>query len=553
MANRQIFNSLQSRVRKADTINRAGGTAYKFDDEHALCQYVVTGTFNGTYYATAQEQLDEVKKLVGKIRPDFVAKAAIYGRQKGRMKDVPAYLMAHLAAKGELELLRAAWPLVINNPKMLLNFVQIVRSGVTGRKSFGSAVRRLIREWITSRSGNKLYRASIGYTDPSLTDVVKMVHPTPVNTEQSALFAYLLGATLDENDILTRYSRDGEVLQQYELAELPKLVQDVEWFKHDNANPLPDLDFRALTNYGLTEVHWKKIAGNMPWNTLRMNLNTLARNGVFQDKGVTAEVVAKLSDPEEVRKWNAFPYQLLTTYQNVGDDIPQSVKNALQIAMETATENVPYLGKEIAVCIDLSASMGSPVTSDRNYGVRLVRGASQHGTTTRTTCVDVAALIAAALARANPDDTKVIAWASSCAELKNFNPFDSIMTNSQRFAHCGIGGGTNSELALRLLNRQKWAGDLVIYVSDNQSWMHSNRYGGTGMENEWQKFKARRKGAKLVCIDIQAYGDTQVKDATSVLNIGGFNDSVFEVIQRFVETDSNTHFVDVVDEVEIGA
>jgi 60 kDa SS-A/Ro ribonucleoprotein len=75
----------------------------------------------------------------------------------------------------------------------------------------------------------------------------------------------------------------------------------------------------------------------------------------------------------------------------------------------------------------------------------------------------------------------------------------------------------------------------------------------TGMEKEWQAFKTRNKQAKLVCLDIQPYTDTQCPDNKDVLNIGGFNDSVFSVVDRFVNTDVDSHFTDVINEMELAS
>ena len=90
-------------------------------------------------------------------------------------------------------------------------------------------------------------------------------------------------------------------------------------------------------------------------------------------------------------------------------------------------------------------------------------------------------------------------------------------------------GGTNCSAPLYATERQRQAGDVVIYVSDNESWMDSNRAWNSGTETmkQWNAFKSRNKDAKLVCIDIQPYAHTQAKERADILNIGGFSDQVF--------------------------
>jgi 60 kDa SS-A/Ro ribonucleoprotein len=112
-------------------------------------------------------------------------------------------------------------------------------------------------------------------------------------------------------------------------------------------------------------------------------------------------------------------------------------------------------------------------------------------------------------------------------------PRDTILTNAARLAALG-GGGTNCSAPLVWLNAARKAPDLVIFVSDNQSWVDAAHAGqATATMAEWAKLKARNPAAKLVCIDIQPYGTTQAAERSDVLNIGGFSDAVFARLAAF--------------------
>ena len=74
-----------------------------------------------------------------------------------------------------------------------------------------------------------------------------------------------------------------------------------------------------------------------------------------------------------------------------GAKVPAVVREALQDAMEIALENVPAFGGRVVVCPDVSGSMASPVTGTRR------------GATSAVRCIDVAALVAAAVLRTNRD------------------------------------------------------------------------------------------------------------------------------------------------------
>jgi 60 kDa SS-A/Ro ribonucleoprotein len=97
-------------------------------------------------------------------------------------------------------------------------------------------------------------------------------------------------------------------------------------------------------------------------------------------------------------------------------------------------------------------------------------------------------------------------------------------------------------------------GDLVIYVSDNESWADFARRQGRGtiMADEWQRFRRRNPHAKLVLIDIQPYGSTPVHERADVLNVGGFSDSVFSLISLFAKGElDRDHWVSLIRSVSL--
>src|SRR5215472_3476186 len=125
MANKKIFKPARP---AGVTSNLAGGVAYTMSDKAALTQYLMTGTFSNTFYAYAEEDTARVIELAKKLEPEYVAKLAVFARERGYMKDAPALLVAVLAGRSP-KLFERAFKRVIDTSKMLRNFVQIVRSG----------------------------------------------------------------------------------------------------------------------------------------------------------------------------------------------------------------------------------------------------------------------------------------------------------------------------------------------------------------------------------------------------------------------------------------
>src|SRR5258708_10451008 len=150
MANKTLFATLRDLlIPQTETVNSEKAPAYGLAPKHALAQYAATGCFGHTFYATPTEQLTRVLELCDAVDPEFVARVAIFSRAQSFMKDMPALLCAWLSAR-EPRLHETVFARVIDNTRMLRTYVQILRSGVVGRKSLGTAPKRLVREWLAS-------------------------------------------------------------------------------------------------------------------------------------------------------------------------------------------------------------------------------------------------------------------------------------------------------------------------------------------------------------------------------------------------------------------
>jgi len=320
---------------------------------------------------------------------------------------------------------------------------------------------------------------------------------------------------------------------------LPDSVQAFETYKR-NGGDLPDVPFQMLTALTLSGSDWTSIARRATWNQIRQNLNTFNRHGVFADDSAVQLIAGKLADEREVKRSNCFPYQLMMAYLAT-ETVPYQISDALQTAMEHAVQNVPAIDGKVYVFPDVSASMDNSVTGYREAATSKVR------------CVDVAALVASAVMRKNPT-AEVLPFENTVVSLR-LNPRDSIMTNARLIADVG-GGGTNCSAPLAELNRRNATGDVIIYVSDNESWVDSNqqnsrrRNNATKTMKQWNIFKARNPNAKMICIDIQPNTTAQTVNGNDILNVGGWSDSCFDVISSFIGGDSS-RWVNVIESVEL--
>lgn len=383
MANTQLFDSRAVGLAPINARNHHGAGAYALQPKHRLAQLAATGCLTQTYYADAQMQVDTMLALCADLDDAYIARSAIYAREKGLMKDMPALLLAILAAQGS-DLLPVAFGRVVDNGRMLRNFVQILRSGAVGRRSLGTRPKKLVQRWLNEASVRQLLHAAIGNA-PSLADVVKMVHPKPAEPWREALFAWLIGKPFDHAQL------PAEVRDLLDWQAVAEGVSDLA-----HGVDVPDVPFLMLTDRPLVTAQWARLAERMGWQALRMNLN-----------------------------------------------------------------------------------------------------------------------------------------------------------NAEKLAAVG-GGGTHCSAPLAWLADKAARVDVVIMVSDNESWVDGRRHGATATMREWARIKRRNPDARLVCIDLQPYGTTQANEQSDILNVGGFGDAVFDVIAQFASGGFGAgHWVEAIESIRI--
>lgn len=488
MANKAVFAS-------ATIKNHAGGRAFAKSDEETLVQFAMTGTFNDTFYTKGANQLTQVLERSARVSDEFIAKLAIYGRQQGLMKDMPALLCAVLVARQSVYV-ETVFNQVIDNPRMLRNFVQMMRSGVVGRKSLGSKAKRLVQDFIGKLSDYALWEASIG-NDPSLVDVMKLAHPKAKDERRNALYAYILGRPVD-------------------AAQLPDFIREYEGFVNGDSKDAPlKAPFLKLTALPLKEDDWKRIALNASWTQTRMNLNTFARHGVFKDREMVALLAERLANRENVLKAKAFPYQLMAAMLNIESDIPHEMATALEKAMEVALESTPVIEGTTLIAVDVSGSMGNAITG-------------RTGAPSKITCLQVAALIGAALLHKNRS-ARLVAFDTVCHE-GDFPADQPVMQMAREF---GVfkGGGTDCGSVIRHMNEHNIQVQNLILISDNESW--GDRYHGS-LSTLWAGYKQKNPGARMINLDITPNETSATASRADTLRVGGFSDEVFSVMSAFL-------------------
>ena len=257
-------------------------------------------------------------------------------------------------------------------------------------------------------------------------DIVKMVHPKPAGATREAFYGYMLG-------------------RPHEADALPKLVMQFEQFKAAKRRRCRTCRSRCcrrcrFRGQGLGERSRRTAS----WQTTRMNLNTFARHGVFEDAGMARSIAARLRDAEEIAP-------------GAGVSVPVADGVSELRCGRSAGGAGRVAGRDGAGDRERAGDRGRRWWCARTFRVRC-RARSRvtaQGSTTAVQCIDVAALVAASVLRKNPS-ADVLPFEQDVVSV-DLNSRDSVMTNARTLASIG-GGGTNCSAPVRFLNQREGEG-----------------------------------------------------------------------------------------------
>lgn len=522
------------------TKNSAGGRAVSLSSEEGLAKIICVGMLGDKMTLVDEQSLiSSIENLLPQCREEFIAKLAIYAKNQAKMKDVSSYLLAYLASI-QSKYGPKVFSEIITDVSVLKKFIKFVRSGKTSRKSFGTSYKKLIQNYLDSRSDSQLFRESIG-NDPSMSDIIKMVHPKPDSLNRDALYSYFVGK-IDGTD--KHQHLPSEVLEYISFCKNP-IAYGQEIGK------IPQTNIMHVMSHKLSLKQWESVALKMSFNQLIKNLVVLLEHGVFKNEKVLMHVYEKISSKEEAMRSNQLPYSIAMAlkqlrnkayqssygedfqlkYQPLFGDISLLLSEALEKALANSFNNIPVFDANIALCIDVSGSMSDTISKK---GV--------------ATYLDAASVLAMSFLAKNhkvkllPFCTKVHYDHKISSQKSYLENFDIL----NKFS----GGGTDCSAPIKYLNNliknnKDESVDLIIMISDNQSWHQISppaTFRSTPMLEEFNKYKKTNPDVKLVNIDISPFANTQASSSDSIFLISGFNDSIFKVLKDYLSHSKDANY-----------
>ncbi|OJJ21592.1 hypothetical protein BKI52_13830 [marine bacterium AO1-C] len=493
--------------------NYMGGKSFKLDPATELYTAVVTTMLDDSYYEKAGDRLKRIKALVAKNNPAFVAKLAIYAREKMNLRTIPQVLMVELAKvhSGD-SLVSETLPRVVRRADEiteLLAYYSIAntRNGIKKLNKLSKQLQKGLAMAFNQFDEYQFAKYN-RQTAVSLKDALFVVHPKPKNTTQQEVFDKIVNGNL-----ATPYTWETQLSQLGQQA-----------FDSDVAK----IQAKAKL--------WEELvtSGKVGYMALLRNLRNIIVDGtdVALDNALTV-----LADKTRVAKSKQLPFRFLSAYVELeklrkqqgmfSEKTQQKLQNAIAAVGQAAifsVDNLPYMGGKTLILSDNSGSM---------YGDR--GGNSLVSAFSKRTSADIANLFAV-LYWAKSPDTHIGLFGDRLVTpdiQRRWSVFDNFDKVSKAATKCGGATETGIFTMMKKLLKDKTKVDRIIIFSDCQVGTGCNWFGdgfsGSDFNKLFQQYKKQINPEVVTySVDLRGYGNTLFSDG--VMTIGGWSNKIFDMM-----------------------
>jgi 60 kDa SS-A/Ro ribonucleoprotein len=503
--------------------NSAGGYTFELDDRARLRRFLTLGVDGGTYYASdralALENAAVLTRMAVADPEGLVATIVEVSTRGAAPKQNPAlFALAFATSVPEsAPAALAALPRVARTGTHLLLFAAYVEQF----RGWGRGLRRAVGDWYTAKEPDQLAYQVVKYRQRenwSHRDLLRLAHPATGVPALKDTFDWIVRGTLG--------------------ADVPRLVQGFTAAR-EASEPVVwaglvreyGLSWEMLPDAALGEVAvWDALLdAGIPQTALLRQLPRLTRLGMLPDLGGrTSEVAAQLTDVERLRAARVHPVNVLVaqrTYasgrsaRGAGEWTPTpKVVDALDAAFYAAFGAVEPSGKRTLLAVDVSGSMGSPISGmpltarEASAGLALVQLATEP------------AVSAVGFASAGTQS-----WRDATLKPLAISPRQRL-DDALRVIDAMPFGGTDCALPMLHAAKTGLKVDTFVVYTDNETW--------AGQVHPHQALRAYREQtgipAKLVVVGMTAtkFSIADPDDA-GMLDIAGFDAAVPNLITEF--------------------
>ncbi|MEL6131803.1 MAG: TROVE domain-containing protein [Bacteroidota bacterium] len=492
------FNQYTTRSKR--TKNHEGADSFMLDVKQELYTAVVTTTLGGNFYEKADQRLVRIQGLIKKIAqtdPDFVAKLAVYAREKMNLRSIPLVLTVELAKvhNGDNLLRRTTHRVVQRADEIteVLAYYQLANKR-RGEKKLDKLSKQVQKGLADAFNEFDEYQFAKYNRDTAikLRDALFLVHPKAKDEAQQKIFDKIVNGTL-------------EVPKTWE-AQLSVAGQKSYRSEAEKAEA-----FRKRWESMIT-------SGKIGYMALLRNLRNILKADI--DKEVFQTAMQRLADPVAVRKSRQFPFRFLAAYceleQEKGLRIPY-ILDALESALEASARNIRGFDYQTRVLIasDVSGSMFQRLSPK-----------------SKMEWVDVGLVLSALMKRSCLSAmTGVFGEKYKRVQLST----RGVMANIEKLKAQRVGYATNGYLAIKDLVKTRTIVDKVLIFTDCQLY-NANAWSEETIEQWWKKYKKKAPDAKLYLFDLAGYGQTPLNVLRDdVYLIAGWSDKIFDILSAIEE------------------
>jgi hypothetical protein len=292
--------------------NLAGGESYQQDSKYTLAIILLTSFVKDDFYRSADQTIQQIKELIVLTGYEFAAKAALYARDKGGMRSITHVVAGEIA----MNVHGASWTRdffkrVFVRPDDMLEVVAYV---FHHKKKLSNALRRAIRDKLSTLSAYSLAKYKNSKKEVSMVDLVNLAHP-----KYTEALTSLVKGTLKNDDT---------------------------WEARISA---------AKGDKEKTIGEWLYLVGSnkLGYMALLRNLRNIEQ---LHNEQLIQLACAALTNDEVIAKSRVFPFQFDTAYQAITD---RRLQKALAVACDIAVQNIPDFSGKTLIALDVSASMNT--------------------------------------------------------------------------------------------------------------------------------------------------------------------------------------------------
>lgn len=473
--------------------NYEGGVSFKTNEKNELYLRVATWLVaEPKFYGDSTDEIIRIRELIfsiGTTDPEFVLKLAAYARNELHLRSAPQFLMVESLANPESKKLVRKWvPYIIKRADELSESIAafIARNGQVGKMGKGSLPNQFklgLEDAFHNFTEYDFAKYKMDDKSVKLSDVIRMVHPKPLNPDESALFKRIRTNTM-------------KVPETWEVI---------------------------ISTKGNTKEAWNEVIPKMGYMAKLRNLRNVANSDADLDA-----VLSHLTNEKAIRGSKQFPFRFFSAWkmmEGVTDPFKaEKIRRALETAMELSIKNIPHVAGNTLISADVSGSMQAPI-SERSKVER----------------IDISVLMAAMAGGFS--DTGISSVFGT--EFVIVPRIGKIIADADKMRNTSTNGmSTNGYKVLEYLNENKIKVDRVMIFTDCQLWdsdasqpsSWGRAYEHQSLYKQYLKYKQINPSMKLYLFDLAGYGTVQIPDnEPNVITIGGWSDRVFDFIKIFEE------------------